>query len=135
MKQIIDPNKRKYSLYFYFIPFVIIFTQFFTDTIRIIILSIYMAYGLKLLFPFSRYKKNRSWFIDIWVNGYSLKFVFELFWALFFLFILIKFFLPLEQLFSIKNFDALYLIYGIIFSLLSIDIKKQEKKPERTFWQ
>jgi hypothetical protein len=139
MKHLIDSNKRSYVAYFFSIPLIFIITAILYDEgkyFQIILLSSHMAYGLKLMFPFSKFKKIKAWRIDVWIYGYRLKFFFELLYTLLSLILLIKFLIPNDHPFgdNFKFFFILYFLYTIIFMTLSIDIKKQDSKPDKTFF-
>lgn len=134
-----DKNKRKHWFYLFSLFIIIVFILGPLENwkyVQIILLSLHMIFGFKILIPFSDFKKNRLWRIDICVYGYSLKFVLEIIYVILAIFILSTI-IPNDHSLgnNFKFFLIFYFIYGIIFSLLSIDIKKQQNKPERTFWQ
>lgn len=125
-------QKKIHIFYFFIFLFVIYVNAYLYDKgkfLLIILMSIHMVYGLKLMIPFSKFKKNRALEIDFCIDSYCLKFIVELMFALFFSFILFKYILPSDHPLgdNFKLFFIFYLVYAIFFSLLSINIKKQKK--------
>lgn len=109
------------------------------------LMAINVAFCLRLIFPFSKlnkYRQHLDQMVDFYIKGYSIRIFLQFLYSCFYIYM----FMYVDTLdntswFQLRGITSdpfiemvvkSYISFSFFYTLLSIDIRKEDKKPDKT---